>query len=70
MYGIHFEKEIYVAAIATIEAHGEGARSVAARRATEFDLAGDDLANWQWHQITEAILEIERPWRHEDEPVH
>ncbi len=62
--------EIYRAAQATIDQHGDGAGLHAAQRADELLAAGDMDGRAAWHRIERVIDEPQRTAPGTDEPVH
>ena len=62
--------EIYRAAQATIQAHGDDAGPHAAQRADELMAEGDMEGRRVWHRIEEAIDELRRAAPDQGEDVH
>ena len=63
------DKDIYRAAQATIQAHGDHAAFHAAQRADELLAEGDMEGRRTWHRIEEAITELQRT-ELDDEAIH
>ena len=62
--------DIWRAAQATIQAHGESAALHAAQRADELLAAGDMDGRAVWHRIERAIDELRKSAPGDDEGVH
>ena len=62
--------EIYRAAQATIDQHGDGAGLHAAQRADALMAEGDMEGRRVWHRIEDAINELQRRSRSTGEPIH
>lgn len=64
------EIDIYRTASVLIREHGDEADLVAAMRADEFFEKGDVDGSAVWRRVLNAIKEIQRQERHEDEATH
>lgn len=64
------EREVFIAAIASIEISGAGAARRAAFQAVKLEGIGKVRRSRQWSRIQIAIEEIQRLDRHADEPLH
>ncbi len=62
--------EIWRAAQATIDQHGDGAGLHAAQRADELVAAGDMEGRAVWHRVERAIDELQRAVLNADEALH
>jgi hypothetical protein len=60
-------RDLYLGAIAAIEAHGDKATQYAARQSAKFEKCDDYQASTYWDGVILAILELERSWLRSDE---
>ena len=64
------DREVFIAALASIEINGDGAARRASEQAHRMEEIGNFDRSRQWIRVLSAITEIQRLARHDDERLN